>query len=208
MNEVWTIVLQERQALIDDLESIKPAQWNTQSLCEEWSVHDLLAHLVDDAKTSRKNFIFGLVRSGFNMDRLSRIGVKKEKRASPSETLNAYKAVKERTTSAPAPLASRLVEIIVHGEDIRRPLNIPHEYPMPAIIAGIEYQLATSDVVGGSKGRAAGLHLVASDTDWSHGSGALVRGEAIEILMALTGRPVPYDALTGDGACVLRARRY
>lgn len=208
MNEVWAIVHQERQALINDLEQITPEQWNTQSLCEEWSIHDLLAHLVDDAKTSRKNFLFGLIRSGFNMDRLSAIGVNKEKRESPEETLDAFKAVRERTTNAPAPLASRLVEIIVHGEDARRPLGIPHEYPMPAIIAGIEYQLSTSDAVGGSKGRASGLHLVASDTDWSHGAGALVRGEAIDLLLALTGRHLPFDALTGDGASILRGRRY
>lgn len=205
---MWAIVHQERQALIDDLERIEPAQWNTQSLCEEWTVHDLVAHLVDDAKTSRKNFIFGLLRSGFNMDRLSRIGVRKEKRESPLEMLEAFRAIKDRSTSAPAPLASRLVEIIVHGEDARRPLHIQHSYPMPAIIASIEYQLSTSDSVGGSKGRAHGLHLVATDTDWSYGSGPEVRGHAIDLLLALTGRHLPFDALSGVGAHILRGRRY
>lgn len=208
MNEVWAIVHEERQALIDDLAKIESSQWNTQSLCEEWSVHDLVAHLVDDAKTSRKNFFFGLLRSGFNLDRLSKIGVRKEKRESPQEMLEAFRAVKNRSTSAPAPLASRLVEIIVHGEDARRPLHIHHNYPMPAIIAGIEYQLSTSDSVGGSKSRAAGLHLVATDTDWSHGSGAVVRGHAIDLLLALTGRHLPFDTLSGDGAHILRGRRY
>lgn len=208
MNEIWAIVHQERQALINDLESISAEQWSTQSLCEEWTVHDLVAHLVDDAQTSRKNFLFGLLRSGFNLDRLSAIGVKKEKRDSPEEMLEAFKAIKDRSTSAPAPLASRLVEIIVHGEDVRRPLGMYHEYPMSAIIAGIEYQLATPDVVGGSKGRAAGLHLAATDVDWSHGSGSVVRGRAIDLLLALTGRHLPFDALSGDGAHILRGRRY
>lgn len=208
MNEVWTIVHQERRALINDLETITPEQWDTQSLCEEWSIHDLVAHLVDDAKTSRKNFIFGLIRSGFNLDRLGSLGVRKEKRNSPAETLEAFRAVQNRSTGAPAPLASRLVEIIVHGEDIRRPLGIRHNYPFPAIIAGIEYQLSTSDSVGGSQRRASGLKLMATDTDWSHGYGAVVCGKAIDLLMAVTGRQLPFDALTGDGSHILRGRRY
>lgn len=208
MNEVWAIVHHERRALIEDLATIQPEQWNTQSLCDKWTIHDLVAHLVDDAKTSRKNFMFGLLRSGFNLDRLGNLGVQKEKRDSPADMLDAFRDVQYRTSSAPAPLASRLVEIIVHGEDVRRPLGIRHEYPIDAMIAAIEYQLATADVVGGSKNRASGLHLVAIDIDWSHGSGAIVRGKTIDILMALTGRHLPFDALSGDGAHILRGRRY
>ncbi len=208
MNEVWNIVHNERQALINDLEQIDSQQWTVPSLCEGWDVHDVLAHLVDDAKTSRKNFVFNLIRSGFNMERLNRIGVQKEKRTSPHETLDAYKAVRKRTTSAPAPLASRLVEIIVHGEDVRRPLAIHHEYPVEAVVSGIEYQLATSEAVGGSKQRAEGLQLIATDTNWSHGSGATVAGASLDLLIALTGRPVPDGTLNGPGACILRGRRF
>jgi hypothetical protein len=48
------------------------------------------------------------------------------------------------------------MEIIIHGEDIRRPLEIRHHYPEAAIIGTMRCQLATSGSMGGSKERAGG----------------------------------------------------
>lgn len=200
MDNIWEVVHKERKSLANDLENLSSEQWSTPSLCDGWSVHDVLSHLVDDAKTTKVSFMRDLILAGFNFDRLNQNGVTRERGSTPQETLQAFRQVSSRATSAPAPLASRLVEIIVHGEDIRRPLNISHTYPTEAILEAIKYQLATSDSMGGSKDRAAGLSVIAHDADWSHGSGAEVRGNAIDILMALTGRPVPKDALTGNGA--------
>ena len=47
----------ERQALIDDLNGVEPARWNTPSLCPDWTVHQALGHLVSAAKmtTSRSS---------------------------------------------------------------------------------------------------------------------------------------------------------
>ena len=203
MDSIWTTVHQERQSLIDDLSGIAADQWNTQSLCDDWTVHDVLAHLVDDAKTTKAGFVRNLILARFNFDRANENGVHRERKDIPGETLEAFRQVSNRTSSAPAPLASRLVEIVVHGEDIRRPLGISHTYPVEAIIAAIDYQLATSDSMGGSKDRAAALKLIANDADWSHGSGAEVRGDAIEILMTLTRRPVSNGALEGAGVASL-----
>lgn len=203
MEDIWETVHRERQSLAADLEALTAEQWKTPSLCDGWTVHDLLAHLVDDAKTTKLTFISSLILAGFNFDRVNQKGVNRERKESPHDTLQAFRQVSNRTTSAPAPLASRLVECIVHGEDIRRPLGISHAYPMEAVIEAIEYQLATSDSMGGSKNRAANLHLIATDTEWTRGSGPEVRGSAIDILMALTGRPIPGTALTGAGSVSL-----
>lgn len=203
---IWDVVHRERRALIDDLVRLTPEQWNTPSGCAGWTIHDVLAHLVDDAKTTKLGFALSLMRARFNFDRLNQNGVEQEKQPHPLETLEAFRAVSDRSSSAPAPLASRLVEIIVHSEDIRRPLGIQHPYPIKAIIEAIKYQLATSGSMGGSKDRAQGLHLVATEADWSHGIGEEVHGHAIDLLLALTGREVPDDALSGAGAATLRNR--
>lgn len=208
MVDAWNVVHTERQALIDDLGKLSSEQWNTPSLCDGWTVHDVLAHLVDDAKTTKPGFIRSLILAGFNFDRLNQKGVDLERKSDPADTLESFRRVSDRTTSAPAPLASRLVEIIVHGEDIRRPLGIPHEYPTDAIIGALDYQLATSGSMGGSKDRAADLRIIALDSDWTHGSGAEVKGNTIDLLIALTGRQTPNDALEGPGAEILRDRRH
>ena len=62
-------------------------------------------------------------------------------------------------------------------------------------------------VVGGSaRRRVAGVRLVATDTDWSHGEGPDVRGTAEALLLLLYGRSPRTDELTGDGAATLLAR--
>ena len=58
----------------------------------------------------------------------------------------------------------------------------------------------------GAKKRGSSLRLVATDLDWSHGAGPEVRGKGEALLLALTGRPVVLDELSGDGVAVLRSR--
>jgi hypothetical protein len=60
-------------------------------------------------------------------------------------------------------------------------------------------------VIGGKK-RVAGLTLRATDTDWSAGEGPEVRGPAIAILLAISGRAAGLDDLAGEGVETLRPR--
>ena len=203
MDPIWTIVHAERDALIRDLESVPADRWATPSLCPGWDVHDVLAHLVDDAKTTKPGFMLAMLRARFNFDRLNEEGIARARAADPRDTLSAFRAVRDRTTSAPAPLATRLVEIIVHGEDIRRPLGIRHDYPVEAAATALRHQLGTSVKMGGGKERAEGLHLVATDSDVEIGEGQDVHGTTLALLLAVSGRPVDPQELTGSGATVL-----
>jgi hypothetical protein len=62
-------------------------------------------------------------------------------------------------------------------------------------------------VVGGSaRRRVAGVRLVATDTDWSHGSGPEVRASAEDLLLVLYGRTPRLADLAGDGVRFLAPR--
>ncbi len=63
-----------------------------------------------------------------------------------------------------------------------------------------------SNLIIGTKNRIAGLALAATATEWSHGSGPTVSGPMLSLLMAMTGRRVGDDELTGEGIATLRAR--
>ncbi len=126
---VWPVVHHERRALLKDLEPLPAAQWQTPSLCAGWNVHDVLAHVIDSAKTTRLSFIRRLVASRMDFDRDNAVGVEREKTREPAQTLNGLRAVLSRTSGPPASLATRLVEAFVHGEDIRRPLGDPSRLP-------------------------------------------------------------------------------
>jgi uncharacterized protein (TIGR03083 family) len=194
------VVHAERSALLKDLEQVPLERWSTASLCPGWDVHDLLAHLVDDANTTRLGFVRHLAAARFDFDRCNAAGVERERAATPSLTLARFAAAMHRTTSAPAPAATRLVEVFVHGEDIRRPLGLSRDYPASEVIAALRYQLATSVKRGGGKERALGLKLVPTDGDSPLGDGEEVRGSAIALLMAVSGRPTRDGEISGPGS--------
>ena len=83
MSDVWPIVHAERAALIADLELLTDAQWDQPSLCEGWSVHDVVAHIVDTALTTRLGFVVGLARAGFDFARPNAEGVRRERGPDP-----------------------------------------------------------------------------------------------------------------------------
>lgn len=204
-NEVWSMVHAERAALIEDLTHLDDAQWDTPSLCAGWTVHDVVAHLINTARTTRISFITGLIRARFDFHRQNAHGVKRERGATPGETLERLRQVASRTSTPPAPLDSRLVEEVLHGEDIRRPLGLTHTYQPEAVVRSLRLQARTPASFGGAKELVAGIRLTATDADMSIGDGPDVSGPALSLLLAISGRRVALDELTGPGVATLAA---
>lgn len=205
MADVWELVHQERRSLIDDLSGLADDQWETPSLCRGWTVHDVVAHLVDNARTTRIGIVVAMVKARFDFDRQNDQGVAREKGATSAETLGRLREVAGRTSTPPAPLDSRLVEEVVHGEDVRRPLDIVRTYPSESVQRALAYQLKASVALGGGKQRAAGLRLVATDADLMVGEGPEVRGPAVSLLLAVSGRSAALADLAGPGRDRLEA---
>jgi uncharacterized protein (TIGR03083 family) len=129
------------------------------------------------------------LRARGNFDRANQDGIAREKRPDPQGTLAALAAAVPLTRTPPANLATRLVEAIVHGEDIRRPLDITGSYPDAAVIEALEYQLRTPASFGGGRDRATGLRLIDRSTGRSWGNGDDVEAPALDLLMMISGRP-------------------
>lgn len=205
VTDVWLMVHAERAALIDDLKDLDAARWEEPSLCDEWTVHDVVAHLIDTARTTRLGFTVGLARAGFDFDRQNSRGVERHRGASPLEMLERLREVTSRRSTPPAPLDSRLVEEVVHGEDIRRPLGLTRSYPQQAVIRSLRLQARTPASFGGAKELMASVRLTATDADVWIGDGPEVSGSTLSLLLAVTGRPVAPDDLAGPGVATLRA---
>ncbi len=202
-DDVWSIVHAERAALIDDLSNLDDEQWRRPSLCEGWTVHDVVAHLVDTARTTRLSFVVGLVQARFDFHRQNARGVQRERGASPRETLQRLRQVASSRSTPPAPLDSRLVEEVVHGEDIRRPLGLTRCYPPEAVVRALRLQARTPASLGGAKGLIARIRLTATDADLSIGDGPQVSGTALALLLTVSGRRVALHELDGPGVATL-----
>jgi uncharacterized protein (TIGR03083 family) len=132
--------------------------------------------------------------------------VLEERAENPAETLAAFRAVIDRTSTPPAPLESRLVEAFVHGEDIRRPVGLRREYPVAEVVRAITLQARTDAAFGGGKARVAGVELRATDADFTLGAGPVLEGPAISLLLAVCGRRDAFAELSGPGLSLLTAR--
>lgn len=196
-SEIWSMVHAERDALASDMAGLDSEQWAAPTVSAGWDVRDVPAHLVDTAKTSRRRFVVGMVRSRFDFDALNEWGIRRERQSDPARTLAEFRAVSRSTDTPPAPLATRLVEAIVHGEDIRRAVGTSGRYPVDAVQTALDYQLRTPVTWGGGKERAAGRRLVATDAPFAVGSGDEVRATALDLLLLLSGRAIEPASRTG-----------
>ncbi len=204
-NDPWPTIHAERQALADDLQGLAETQWDTPSLCSDWTVRDVVAHMIATAKITPATFFPKLIGSGFSFKRMQDKDLATERGGSPSDTLTRFRAIVSSTKHPPGPADTWLGETIIHAEDIRRPLGVKHDYPIDAAVR-VADSYKNSNLVMGSKRRIAGVRLTATDTDWTHGDGPEVRGPIMLLLMALSGRPGALDDLSGEGVATLRSR--
>ncbi|WP_232014011.1 maleylpyruvate isomerase family mycothiol-dependent enzyme [Glycomyces terrestris] len=201
---LWDAVFAERKALAADLAGLDEEAWRTPSLCEGLSVRELLAHLTAGASLSWPRWMLGVIKCRFDFDAQVDVQLRRRLGRSGAETLAAFEGVATSTTR-PIPLKAMLGDIVVHGEDIRRPLGIRREHPVATVTAVAAYFQRTNLAVPSAK-RAAGLRLEATDGPFRAGSGPLAAGPTIALVGAMTGRAVYCDELDGAGVPVLRER--
>jgi uncharacterized protein (TIGR03083 family) len=203
--DTWPTIHAERRALAADLQTMTGDQWDTPSLCSNWTVRDVLAHMTSTATLTPPSFFGKLISSGFSFDKVQEGGVAAQRGSSPAETLAHFEGVVDSVKHPPGPNTTWLGEVIVHSEDIRRPLGIKHSYPTDAVVAVAHFYQGSNMLIG-SKRRISGLTLQATDAEWSHGTGPEVAGPILSLVLAMTGRTAALDDLTGDGVATLRTR--
>lgn len=195
----------ERKALAATIESLTPEQWNTASLCEGWTIGFLAAHVLAGAEQTPGHFTAGMVTTGFRFSTFMERDARSRADLSQEQIGDRLRDRTTTTNHPPAPVMAMLGEVVVHGEDIRRPIGVQGTVSDDAANACLQMYTKSSFPVGGRK-RIGGLRLVATDTGWSYGAGPEVSGPAMSLLLAMTGRAAGMRELTGDGAATLRDR--
>ena len=98
-----------------------------------------------------------------------------------------------------------LTDVLVHGQDIRRPLRLDHAIDHErlarslAFVAGKPRGFVTKSLVDG-------IRFEATDLDWAGGDGAVARGTGEAILLTMVGRRIAVADLEGPGVDTLRGR--
>jgi uncharacterized protein (TIGR03083 family) len=204
--DTWRMIRAERASLAGALASLPAGDWDRRSLCAGWTVRDVVAHLIATARTTPASFFSGLAASGFRFAAMSNRGIHRTIDGhSDRELVEAYRELVDARSAPPGPTASWLGETVVHGEDIFRALGGYRRHPVEHVLAVADFY-STSNLLIGAKSRIEGVTLQATDADWRQGTGPLVSGPAIALVMAMTGRRVALEDLTGDGLRLLAQR--
>ncbi|MCP2264922.1 maleylpyruvate isomerase family mycothiol-dependent enzyme [Promicromonospora thailandica] len=194
----------EHAALVADLHTLTAEQWRSPSLCGEWTVEEVVAHLGAASLLGPVRWLRSMAEARFDPDVHNQRRLEEFLGATPRGTLDRF------AEAGPIRLPFRespggLGELIVHAEDIRRPLGLVHA-PDPGALAAVARFFATKDFAVNSRTVVKGLRLEASDAGFRTGRGPEVVGPLLSLVMVMAGRPAFLPDLDGDGMPELRRR--
>jgi uncharacterized protein (TIGR03083 family) len=193
----------ERTDLASFLETLTPQEWNAPSLCDRWTVKDVVAHVVSYEELNPlglvKRFAKGIVVHA------NEVGVEEFAPMSPQELtefLGRHLRPQGLTACFGGMIA--LIDGTIHHQDIRRALGHPRTVPVDRLERILP--LVPGNPRLGAGRRVRGLRLKATDVGWQHGNGPEVSGTGEALLMAMAGRHEAIDELTGPGRATMAGR--
>jgi uncharacterized protein (TIGR03083 family) len=202
---MWAAAHIERASLADDLAALDDAQWARRSLCGRWTVEEVVAHLTAAASIGPLRWTVSVLGARFDFDLHNDRRLAEHRGATPSETLERFRRVAGRTTSTFGPTAAWLGEVVVHAQDIRRPLGLARTPPVETVTPVARFYAQRDFTVAG-RSAVAGLRLEATDGPFATGAGPLVSGTTLALTMAMAGRRAYVEDLSGPGVPTLLGR--
>ena len=197
------MAFEERSDLAAFLRTLQPQDWNAASLCNGWTVKDVVAHMISYEELG----VLGLAKrfAKGRVVRANEVGVREFAPLSPDELME-FLARHLRPQGLTAGFGGMiaLVDGTIHHQDIRRALGSTRTVPADRLECILP--LVPGNPRLGAGRRIKGLRLQATDVAWQHGNGPEVRGTGEALLMAMSGRPAALDELAGPGRTTLANR--
>jgi uncharacterized protein (TIGR03083 family) len=189
---------------------LSAAEWSAPSLCDEWTNHEVLAHLVFGYGSRLGVLVAEMYRhrgsfDGANTDLARALAAT----CSPAELLEDFARLAGRRQGMGRyfPRTLFLGDHVTHELDILHALGRKPGIPEAALVAVLNAQVTLPNPFVPAFRNSRGLRLVATDAEWTHGSsGPEVTGRADELVSVLGSRPKMLDGLSGDGVAMLADR--
>jgi uncharacterized protein (TIGR03083 family) len=189
--DVQQLVGPQFQALADALGGQQSTVGDLASLCDGWTVRNVLAHLTMAARYDGPAFQAELAAADYDFQTLSDTIAQRDGEL-PLDVL--LDNLRSETMAQWAPpgggSAGALSHVIIHGLDITSAIGLPRTASDEATIVVLN-GLTTGDVHQRFGTHIHGLRLIASDLDWTYGDGTPVEAEAADLILALAGRARP-----------------
>lgn len=198
--------------LVEVLRDLPDADWDRPSACDGLRVRDVAAHLA--LALHPFDWRMASVLAG-PPSRTARLGGERSVEYAEAHTPAELVALLEQRRDAPRrgflgkidPYDNMLADHATHLQDVRVGLDrrAPHEAEQARAVLDATVRV-WRPISWGSRERAKGLRLEATDVGWSHGDGPVLTGPYDAMLLALSGRSAGLQHLQGPGLSVMTER--
>jgi uncharacterized protein (TIGR03083 family) len=176
--------------LADLLAAAPDETWDVPSLCENWQVRHVVAHVTMPVRLTPEQFGAEMAAAGGDFGVLSDTVAERDSTLPLADQLGALRSPRLHAWQPPGGgAAGALSHAVIHSLDVTVALDRPPVAPAEAV-AAVRDQLAGS---GGAWFGVdlSGVRLEADDADWSWGSGEAVRADSGRLVALLSGRTLP-----------------
>ena len=203
---IFAAVANERRQIATLVDGLDDTQLATPSLCAGWDVKTVAAHLV----CSVADGLWVVMRMALRCGSMARAIDELARRRAQLPAAEIVATLRQRANYPLSPPVfgpvAPFADILIHGGDIRIPLNLPFE-PDPELVAlALDFLTGPWPFGFVPLGRLWGISLRGIDIDRSWGKGAEVRGPAAALMMAVSGRTALLHNLDGPGLPLLHQR--
>ncbi len=193
----------EQDEFVSLANTLTDEQWHTMSLCAGWTVRQVVVHVAWHIHRSMGEVLGTGVRVLVSGPAKVAAGqVARDEDRSTQSLIDWLTRPGQRNRV-------NLGELVIHQQDVRRPLGLTRSIPAERVRGILDYCMTRSgsaSLVPGVRKRIDGLRLVATDMEWSAGQGPEVSGPAEALLMAANGRDAALGDLQGAGVATLASR--
>jgi uncharacterized protein (TIGR03083 family) len=190
VTELQSWVAPTYDGLADLLATAPVETWDDPSLCEKWQVRHVVAHVTMPARLTPEQFGEEMAAAGGDFGVLSDSVAARDAALPVADHLAKLRSPQLHTWQPPGGGAGgALSHAVIHSLDVTVALDRPAVAPAEAVIAVLDQLAAANGAIFGLD--LTGVRLEATDTDWSWGTGDVVRADSGRLVALLSGRTLP-----------------
>jgi uncharacterized protein (TIGR03083 family) len=189
--------------------TLSAEEWAQPSLCDAWTNHDVLAHLVVGYSAGAVTLMAEMRRHRWSFDGANaEMACKLAASRTPTDLLDDFERLHHLPQGLGRYFPTRLLlgDHITHELDMLFAIGRESAIPADAPVDVLNTQVSVPNPFVPAHRNSRGLRLTATDASWTHGQGPLVSGRAAELVSVLGNRPARLTSLDGDGVDVLASR--
>ena len=176
--------------LADLLDGDPADRWDAPSLCTDWQVRHVVAHVTMPTRLTPELFGAEMAAAQGDFAVLSNTVAARDAELPHDELLAALRSPQLHGWQPPGGgAAGALSHAVIHSLDVTLALGAPATAPVEARLAVLEQLTAVQGAFFGLD--LTGVRLEATDTDWAWGEGDPVRADSAELVALLGGRTLP-----------------